>query len=491
MSASFKIPLKVICYLLPLFHLFTDVHAQISGTVTDQTTNRSVAGASVFINNSTYGCKADKDGHFELKSFPPPPFQLIISSVGYTTSTHNIKELPASDISILLQPKVQDLKEVVILSPEKDGWAKYGTAFIKDFIGYSAFAQECVILNKEVLEFRYDQADNKLMVSTQKPLKIKNKATGYLITYWLEDYEKDYSTHKLFFKGYTQFEGLPSDKNKVKERWKNNRQSAYQGSLQHFMRSVYNNTVYQDSFEVRVAKRVKEKEYGMFVPLKTDTLTNLSDSFISYLVTRFLNFDNNDIPIWSTLITKWSGDKDAVMPVIINGKQQDSLITKKLIFKKNPQKHTEMWIQYYDINNKPMDSMAVKMAKAGIHIFANDSAKALPQKTNKLYLVVWKEKMSIDSFITRNPSGAGVVMKFKDLLQVTYLKEKEELPYLKNQHPPSKYPPANQTSMISIRNPIGIIILPDGNFYDPYNLLLEDYWSYEKMDKMLPLDYVQ
>lgn len=491
MRPAFKIPLKVICYLLPLFVLFTNAHAQITGIITDKTTNLPIAGASVFINNSTYGCKAGTDGHFELKNFPPPPFQLIISSVDYTTSTYNIKELPATDIKILLKPKVRDLNEVVILSPEKAGWAKYGVEFTKDFIGYSDFAKECVILNKEVLEFRYDITNNKLLINAQQPLKIRNKATGYLITYWLEDYEKDYSSHKTYFKGYTQFEDLPSNKNKTNERWKNNRQSAYQGSLQHFMRSVYNNTVYEDSFEIRVAKRVKEKEYGMFVPLKTDTLMQLNDSFISYLVTRFLNFEQNEIPIWSTLIMKWSKDKDAVMPVTINGKQEDSLISKKLIFKKNPQKHAEIWIQYYDINNKPIDSAAIKMAKAGIHISYNDSTKGLPKATNNLYLVVWKEKMPVDSFITRNPSGAGVVMKFKDQLQITYLKEKEELPYLKNQSPPNNYPPENQISMISIRNPIGIIILPDGNFYDPYNLLLEEYWSYEKMDKMLPLDYAQ
>lgn len=482
--------LRVIALFSLLVFINISAYAQLKGIVTDKATSQPVAWASVYINNSTYGCKADGQGRFELVNFPVPPYRIMISSVGYKTASFDITSQQSDVINIVLVPKTQDLNEVVVLSPEKDGWAKYGADFTKDFIGYSAFAKECEILNKEVIEFRDDRANHTLIASAQEPLKIRNKATGYLITYWLDNYEKDYLAHKLFFRGYAQFEALQSKKKKRNERWQNNRLSAYHGSIQHFMRAVYNNTVYEDRFEIRVLKRVTSHEYGRYVPIKKDTLNTLSDSIILRIVKLYLNYHKNEVPIWSTLLTKWSKDLNATMPITINGVDDDSVVNKKLVIKKNPQRHNELWIQYFDFNFVPVDSIALKMAASKIKLTSNDSLPVqLPKRTNVLYQVLWKEKMPADSFLTRNEKE--VRLKFKDFLHITYLGEKEEPEYLaaqpfKNNKQPE---PGYQESVISIRNPEGIYILPDGNYFDAYNLFVEKYWSYEKMDKLLPLDY--
>jgi len=489
MNTSSNHLLKVIAFLLPILFMCIPMHAQLKGVVTDKTTQQPVAGASVYINNTTYGCKADPNGRFELVYFPIPPYQIVISSVGYKTTTYNVTAQQTDEIRITLAPKSQDLKEVVILAPEKDGWAKYGEDFMKDFIGYSAFAKECEILNKEVIEFRDDRADNTLLVTAQQPLKIRNKATGYLITYWLENYEKHYLAHKLFYRGYAQFEALQSKKKKTNELWKHNRQSAYHGSIQHFMRALYNNTVYEDSFEIRALKRVTAQEYGRYVPIKTDTVTTLSDSDILRIVKLYLNYTKNEVPIWSTLITKWSKDSNATMPVTINGTDEDSIVNKKLVIKKNPKQHNELWIQYFDFNFTPVDSVAIKMAASRIRLMGKDSLPVqLPKRTNVLYQVLWREKLPADSFVTRT-TNAEINFKFRDFLHITYLGEKEEPEYLHAQSSKSTKQPENQESIISIRKPEGIYILPDGNYFDSYNLLVEKYWSYEKMDKLLPLDY--
>ncbi|KAA5532615.1 carboxypeptidase-like regulatory domain-containing protein [Taibaiella lutea] len=481
--------LRVIIFTLPLFLLCVNTNAQLKGTVTDKGTHQAIAGASVYINNTTYGCKANQNGHFEMVNFPVPPYQIIISSIGYKTATYNVTAQQSDEIKIALEPKIQNLNEVVILSPEKDGWARYGEEFTKDFIGYSAFAKECEILNKEVIEFRDDKANHTLLVTARKPLMIKNKATGYLITYWLEDYEKDYLKHKLFFKGYSQFEALESRKKKANERWESNRESAYRGSIQHFMRSVYHNSVYEDSFEIRLLKRVTAQEYGRYVPIKTDTFNAITDSLILRMVKLYLNYGKNEVPIWSTLITNWSKDPAALMPVTINGTDDDSLVNKKLVIKKNPHQHNEIWIQYFDFNFTPVDSIALKMAASKIKLTNKDGSPVpLPKRTNVLYQVLWREKMPTDSFVTRN-ANAGVNFKFKDFLQITYLGEQEEPEYIGFQSSKSNKKPDNQESIISIRNQDGIYILPNGNYYDPYNLFMEKYWAYEKIDKLLPLDY--
>ena len=80
-------------------------------------------------------------------------------------------------------------------------------------------------------------------------------------------------------------------------------------------------------------------------------------------------------------------------------------------------------------------------------------------------------------------------MQFPDLLQVTYTREAEELPYLQRNMGQVRAPD-QQVSVFSLRDGNSLHLLEDGNFYDAYDLLLEQYWAYEKLDKLLPLDYV-
>ncbi|MNX85157.1 hypothetical protein D3C86_1169860 [compost metagenome] len=96
--------------------------------------------------------------------------------------------------------------------------------------------------------------------------------------------------------------------------------------------------------------------------------------------------------------------------------------------------------------------------------------------------------LPIDSFRIAVDSPE-IALSFKKYLQVTYLLEKEELPYLKRKSPFALLEPKEQRSIISLRDADEVLIQENGNYYPPYALFLEGYWSYEKLDKMLPLDY--
>ena len=65
---------------------------------------------------------------------------------------------------------------------------------MEEFIGYSAYATDCKLINKDVLRFYWDQENMMLRVTADAPLKIENNATGYLITYWLEDFTLNFIT---------------------------------------------------------------------------------------------------------------------------------------------------------------------------------------------------------------------------------------------------------------------------------------------------------
>lgn len=481
-------PFPFILFVLLSIHLCSS--AQIKGTVTDQNTHQPVIGASIYVNNTTYGCQSNIDGQFELQNFPPPPFQIVISSVGYESAAFNINDKQVSGVSIVLKPKATDLNEVVILAPEKNGWELYGKDFIRDFIGYSAFANECEIINKRDIEFRYDKQTSRLLVSARQPLKIKNKATGYLLTYWLEDYEKDYISRKLLYKGGTQFETLQSKKEKVNNKWKANRESAFKGSLNHFMRSVYNNTVYEDSFELRIYKRIPTEQYGKTVPFKKEVLFARNDTLINKALKDYLHIEDSNLVKSTPYITKWLQPAIAYQFSLEETlKDSTKKVNRKIVFNYNAENPKEKWIEYYDYQYIPIDSAYEQMMAKEKFIDPNGVTRPVPRrKPPPVMAYLWTQKMPLDSFVTRTPDHK-VILKFKDYIHVTYLKEKEEFDYLNNQFPHTHFIPEQQQSLITLENPRGVYVQPDGNFFEAYDLIMEEYWGYEKLDKMLPLDY--
>lgn len=81
-------------------------------------------------------------------------------------------------------------------------------------------------------------------------------------------------------------------------------------------------------------------------------------------------------------------------------------------------------------------------------------------------------------------------LQFQDLLQVTYLRETEDPGYLKMQRPFGPPPKASgtQTSVVHLQDSF-IEIEANGNYYEPLGILVEGYWSWEKIAELLPLDY--
>lgn len=222
----------------------------IRGRVVQGETGAAIPGASVFITNTSKGTVTDSSGAFELLNVPAGSYDLIVSSIGFETHayTYKAEQLPLR-LEIRLKPKVEELQTVVVEPDEKNGWQRFGQFFINNFIGTNENGRDCRIRNYTTLRFRYSQKNGILKVLADEPLIIENKALGYRVKYQLENFYFNYRSHILIYYGYSLFSEL--DKKGPSKRQLRNREKAWNGSIMHFMYSLYHDSLADAGFDVR------------------------------------------------------------------------------------------------------------------------------------------------------------------------------------------------------------------------------------------------
>lgn len=367
-----KIKAYIICFACMLLSHSSYAQANLEkGLLLDKSTNQPIAGASVFINASGIGTVSGSDGRFDLSKFIQAQFGhpvLTIAVMGYETATYNLANAKGA-VVVYLNPLVRELETVTVNAAIKNGWEKYGSAFIESFLSYSEFSKLCTIENPEVLKFYFDANHNSLKVMARKPLIIQNKALGYKITYWLESFEHNFSTRILSYSGLTYYEDLirPNKRKAQSAKWLTNRATAYEGSVMHFVRSVHDGTLASSGFIVRRLDKVEGNKKGRY--------SNVVDP-----------------------------------KILVEADFSDTIENQKVI-------------------------------------------------------------------------------QFPKYLYVLYNKELEELPYLIKQQPFKKPIPAPQTSIVQLVGTDSVEIFANGHLEPAIAFFLDGYWSYEKLDKLLPLDY--
>ena len=211
-----------------------------------------LANASVFAQNTTQGTVSNNDGYFFLR-LPAGGYDLVISYTGYEKSVVRISSNhSASDtLTIELRKEEKTMEEVAIVASNevKDGWIKYGTFFLENFIGTTGNAANCKLENPEILKFFFHKKRNRLKVTAKEDIIIKNYSLGYSIRYQLDSFTYEYNTNISQFTGYPLFAEIDTAP-AVKIQWVKNRARTYLGSRLHFMRSYYNNMLADEGFYV-------------------------------------------------------------------------------------------------------------------------------------------------------------------------------------------------------------------------------------------------
>ncbi|MBS1524418.1 MAG: carboxypeptidase regulatory-like domain-containing protein [Bacteroidetes bacterium] len=222
---------------------------RVTGTILSKPDKKPVRDVSVFLNNTTTGSKTAKNGVFTFENVPAGKYKLVVSCIGFevytqllTVANANI-QLP----TIELMAKTIALKEVKIKARDSRLRQRDLALFIKDFIGTSDLASECIILNPDVLDLDYDNATATLTASSDDFLVIENKALGYRIKCLLTNFKSD--SLMLNYQGSAMFElmsGTPSQE----AGWEKKRRSVYEGSLTNFLRSLPGDGLEEKGFRV-------------------------------------------------------------------------------------------------------------------------------------------------------------------------------------------------------------------------------------------------
>ncbi len=241
----------------------------ISGKIIDEATKLPLQGASVFAENTTIGTATNDQGFFTLR-LPGGGYSIAVTFTGYQTETKRVTAGDAgnNEIVIDLKQKEKAMEEFVVKSTSEvaDGLAKYGEFFLENFIGKTTNSKQCYIKNKEALKFFYYRRTKRLKILATAPLEIVNDALGYTIKYQLDSFVHEYNTQVSLYTGNPLFQEMQSTDQAQLEKWNAARKVAFNGSILHFMRSMYQKKLKEEGFEIQFIVKNNDKETA--VPLK-------------------------------------------------------------------------------------------------------------------------------------------------------------------------------------------------------------------------------
>jgi hypothetical protein len=241
-------------FTLLLCSLVLGVQAQkrLIGKIVDAGSQLPISSASIFLSNTSVRTISKEDGVFIIDPLPAGRYDLVIAMLGYETYVKEINSNQIPDFLLInLTPKVTELQEVIVGNYAKNGWRKWGDFFMEMLIGTTPNSLDCKLLNKNSVKFKYNKKENILSAYADEPLIIVNNALGYELSYELINFEYNYKSRIFFYQGHPLFKEKTSRNNRQQIRWTFNRSQTYEGSLMHFMRSLFRNNLQKDGFELR------------------------------------------------------------------------------------------------------------------------------------------------------------------------------------------------------------------------------------------------
>jgi hypothetical protein len=249
--------------------------ATITGTVVDDSTSTPLQNVDVFIAHTTLGSGTDQNGRFTIPNIPTGSYEIVASRVGYLFETRRmtVSDSGIKEISIRLKPSAVQVREVVVTALDDDQWRAQIRKFIPLFLGKSANASGCTILNPEVLDF--ESGEDGLFVATARaPLEIDNPSLGYHIRFILAQFrvggldarhavvrQFSRSQDMLVMEGFPQYTEMKPRGAEDTLKWRKNRQKAFLGSLRHFLSSLFKREANKNGFALFVEPLISQKEW--------------------------------------------------------------------------------------------------------------------------------------------------------------------------------------------------------------------------------------
>lgn len=285
--------------------LFAQTGYIVSGTVTNEK-GEPLKSATVFITGSERVTPTDENGKFRFAGIPPGNFQLSVQMIGFAPFTQNfvVKDAPV-EINPQLKTKAVNLQQVVI--GNKKALSKNLKLFTETFLGESANARQCVIVNPEIIYFSTKKGH--LLADADDFLIIENKRLGYRLHYLLKSFDYDFGVGVVLYHGDCSFEELEGTDGQEKQ-WTKNRYETYKNSFMHFLRSVHNNKTIENGFITRPLLGYATYKFDNKTTLLRDRIITkdrqvMFDSLINVIDTNFTSFKFNQ-PLYITYEPKAS-----------------------------------------------------------------------------------------------------------------------------------------------------------------------------------------
>ncbi len=205
----------------------------LQGVVLDKATDQPVPLAHVFLEGTTHGTIAEIDGSFKLDISGWGAYPLISTALGYRSQPIPKDSIRQGRFVVYLSSTAYDLATVEVVADESNR-RRYLRIFKDQFLGTSRYGKKCIIENEDAIYFSFSEQTHTLEAFCQGPLIIRNRMLDYRITYWLESFR--YSANNIFYQGYQHFQPLS---NSPKERVIDDRHSAFEGSIYHFIQCLW------------------------------------------------------------------------------------------------------------------------------------------------------------------------------------------------------------------------------------------------------------
>ncbi|KAA3639342.1 MAG: DUF3179 domain-containing protein [Bacteroidetes bacterium] len=229
----------------------------------DSETEAPISDAHIFISDSSLGSTSDGNGHCELTVSAQETQILIITHLSYTplfVAPEDYLKLVDGE-SIKLQRNSVEFNEVVLSAKRGNLWKKKYKRFKKALLGIGKEANQCEILNPEVL--RFEEEKGALKATAVDLLQIENDYLGYDINFWLDELAIE-ADGSIFYKGNGQFidQAATEDIRRIRRRDK-----IYQHSMAHLLRSLIQKPSKADLKELGYELTFEKYQEGAFIPI--------------------------------------------------------------------------------------------------------------------------------------------------------------------------------------------------------------------------------
>jgi len=222
----------------------------IEGIILDSLTRAPIAGAEVFINNSTIHTKTSSEGRYFLTDIPLGIYDLVVSGKGYNLIHRNSSVCYGKDhvdTLLLAQNKSNFIADINLKIEDR---ILYLSKFRHQLLGKHD-SREIKIENEYAIRINEEQSSNRSF-AMDEPLEMTTKGTGYKIKFFLQSAFLTKKSNNMSIEGGCYFESL--DTLFQNTSIEIDRLEAYEGSLLNFLRTLLHSRTKEEGFSLFVTK---------------------------------------------------------------------------------------------------------------------------------------------------------------------------------------------------------------------------------------------